>query len=244
MKKKKGIGVALIIGTVFIVMGLCLFLTGFGLNGWKYSSVMNYSSYEATGTVNAIEAEIDVGDVIIERYDGNAIRVDYGTAYGYRTTVYEKNGVLKIESRSGKFNIGGTTETTVKIPFSLAPSLDLEVDVGDVTIANATLGRTTVDMGVGNIVMNNVTCVSLDCSIDVGDAAVSALSCKNIRMEIDVGDLDLNIDGVISDYTIICKVSIGSSNIYDRQGTDSSCRVYIELDVGSVTLGFNETHID
>lgn len=242
MKKIKGTGLALIIGAVLAAVGLSLFLVGFWLNGWEYNAGMTYNSYTASGTVNAVEAEIDAGSVKIVGYDGDSVIVEYEAAHRYQTTVYEKNGKLIIESSgwSFGFHTGSPLEMQIKIPYSLAPSLDLEIAAGSAELSDVTLGRVEIEVDAGEANLNSVTCVSLDCSIDAGQIIATALACKDIDIEIDAGDAEISVNGVKEAYTIVCKVTIGSSNTYQQKGTDSSCRIKIEVDVGSIELTFSD----
>lgn len=227
-----------IAGVAFLILGLCVFLTAFGLNGWKYTVKFDALTFTASGDVTRVEAEINAGTLNVEFYDGDLIYIEYHNATGYSTTVSEQNGAIKIKNTIGRLHFTDIPATTVMIPYGTTTDIDFELNAGQINISDCAFGAVKIELNAGEVILSGLTCSSLECNVNFGAITATDLTCNNIGAVVDMGSAYLQIAGIESDYTIINKVALGKSNLSNRNGTKDGYRIEVVVNMGELEVIF------
>lgn len=228
----------IIAGAAILVIGLCVFLTAFGLNGWKYSPKFEARTYTASGGIVKVEAEINAGTVNIEFYDGDRVYIEYPVAFGYSTNVSERNGTIRINNTVRRLHFTDIPATTVIIPYGTTPDINIELNAGQIKVSEGVFGEVDIELNAGEVTLSGMTCASLECDVQFGKITATALTCSNISAEVDMGEAYLQIAGNKADYTISNKVGLGSSNLSNQSGLQKGYRLDVEVNLGEIHVDF------
>lgn len=170
----------------------------------------------------------------------------------------DMDGVLSTGFKGGNISITVPHGTHLSV-------VQVDTDMGDITLDNVTAGEVELDTDVGNIVVSGGTFRSLDCDSEVGEVTVMAVTTDYLKCYADVGqvqameftatetDLETNLGSVTAvalgardDYALELEVDLGEIKV-DGQKVSSpyscsgnSCVLAAKADVGSVTVDFLE----
>lgn len=187
--------------------------------------------------------DADVANVTVQPGDGWA--VEY--ALEQEPEITEENGVLTFrDSPKNTVNIGvnNTPEQHINVTVPAEIALELELDVGDVTIGNLTFTDLSVETDVGDVKLENVTASgNLEAESDVGNVTMSKATANSVTAISDVGDLDLNFTGSLADYALMVTTDTGDVTVDGmKQGkmysTGGSIPVFLKTDTGDITVTF------
>ena len=255
--RKKHVWLAVVLSIVavivlFAVLGVVIIV---GINGWQFVTKVNWESrtYECYDTITDIDLEFSAGQLKIERYDGDTIKAEYSYCDQFTTEFTVTGTRLSIYTTSLRwFNtilwFNKIPTTTLYIPSSLAPNLDVEVNAGHVTISEGAYGKVQVELNAGAIMVDEMQCSTctievnagalnikgLSCSklvadVSAGSLNVNGLNCDIILLEVSAGSANLTVLGNKEDYTIVREVSAGSCNVNSQVG---KCDPYKHISVG------------
>lgn len=176
---------------------------------------------------------------------GDAWALEY--ALEQEPEITETGGVLTFrDSPKNTVNIGikNTPEQYINLTVPAEIALDLEVDVGDVTIGNLAFTDLSVETDVGDVKLENVTASgSLEAESDVGSVTLSKVNANSVAAISDVGDLDVNFTGALADYALMVTTDMGDVTVDGmKQGnmysTGGSIPVFFKTDTGDITVTF------
>ena len=187
--------------------------------------------------------DADVANVTVQPGDGWA--VEY--ALEQEPEITETGGVLTFrDSPKNTVNIGvnNTPEQHINVTVPAEIALELELDVGDVTIGNLTFTDLSVETDVGDVKLENVTASgNLEAESDVGSVTLSKVTANSVTAISDVGDLDLNLTGPLADYALMVTTDVGDvtvdgmkqGNMYSSAG---GIPVFLKTDTGDIAVTF------
>lgn len=258
----KAIRKCLIAGIILIAIGAGIIITVLAVNGWSIKET-NYTmeTFKAENDNTAVEIYLGANSLKTEFYDGEKIEISYPVSKAFKTSVSEKNGKLKFESKTkwyySFFNFTKAPETVVKIPKDKV--FDIKVDLGAGTISldggvygnlnidvsagtlkgsNITCGNLDIDVSAGTLALTGVTCDKIVCDVSAGTLNIKELTCPDVKADVSAGKLSMSINGLESEYTVRASVSAGSCNLKDRDGTTDK-KLYADCSTGSVSVTFN-----
>ena len=233
-------------GTIIIIIGVIVLVIGLGLNGWEYGSAEQYQMQTATlsGDYTALEVDIGVGDVAIY-YDESVteLTVEYPTSKHLVAELSESGNRAKFVSKREwiffSVDFSGLPKTIVRLPVGKTVDLTVKLSAGQIK-ADGEFGKVTIDMSAGQFLSDNLVCSSFNFDLSAGAARVKRLVSDKIYFDVSAGSINVDVDGLKSDYTISVDKSAGSCNVGNQTGADKSKLIDIDISAGSVTLGFLE----
>lgn len=264
----------LIAVALFLVGGLTFFIafaaSGFNKNGIA-SAEIKENVYEEKADNALTSISIDYTNANIQVSVGEKLTVTYPELYTKggnplsKLTVTDAGGALKINEEIDTLKSIGydISKPTVKItiPKDRAIALDLEADLGDVTLTSISANNISVSTDGGFITLTNVTSSgNIDLEVENGEIEMfGVITAKSLEVESstgdishkdgiitadkisfssDVGDILATLAGAESDYTVLIEKDLGSSNI--SNSTAGPRRLEVELDFGSVEIYFEK----
>ena len=238
----KAIWKCLIAGIVLITIGAGIIITTLAVNGWKIKEI-NYTMKTFTAQNDNTSVELDIGAYALkcEFYDGDKIEIYYPDSKAYKTSISEKGGKLKFESKTKWyatfFNFTKSPETVVKLPKDKVFDIIINLGAGTVNLADGVYGNIKTDVGAGKLYAQKITCNTLVSDVSAGSLEISALSCPDIKADVSAGSLKLGVVGAKVEYTIRASVSVGSCNVSDQTGTTDK-KLDVDCSAGKITVDF------
>lgn len=260
----KGILKAAVVGGIILAIGIVLLVIGLALNDWKFRENIKfeYSSFTAENPSAKLVADMDAGELKIERYDGDRIFIEYPVAKNFNTEISENDGVLYFKSPrrvwyKNFWHFYTLPLITIKIPQNSVIDLELDVDAGTAEIAAGAYGKIDVKMDAGTVKTGSLVCTDFNLDMDAGKADMEEISCSSLTADLDAGAADLkkvtavssnfkisagslnaSFTGSESEYGISKKVSAGSTNLQEHAGTTDKT-IYARISAGSLTVRFD-----
>lgn len=256
---KKVLTVFLVIGIIAIIIGIVLVVVGgtFGSNV-KYTDEV----FSSEGGVEKVELDVAAGSANVEFYDGDAVAISYQAHPRYGFTASQSGGTVKLgHERGGWFNWGwgrkGPT-ATVKIPYTLAVDLDIDISAGSVNVQSGEFKKLTIHVSAGELNMGEIVCSTSKCHVSAGSVKLEGLYCSNtnchvsagsirlskvncpvVDLDVSAGSIKLDMLGNKEEYTILVDKSAGSCNVSSQRGTDANKKIDIDVSAGSIEVNFN-----
>lgn len=209
---------------------------------------------ESYSGVREVELEMAVGNVTVERHDGDTIEVEtVGVAEELKFHSYMEENTLKLEAKKRVTGIEGAESGTVylRIPKDMnLYEVSLQVGVGELQVEDISAGDLSVEVGVGNGVVHNfqATEASLECGTGTLEATGSAT--QELDMENDVGNIIYHAAGNQKEYNY--EISCGAGEIVigekvyrgikpeEKINNNAQKLINIECNVGEITVDFTE----
>lgn len=241
----KGILKAAVVGGIILAIGIVLLVIGLALNDWKFRENIKfeYSAFTAENPSAKLVADMDAGELKIERYDGDRILIEYPVAKNFNTEISENDGVLYFKSPrrvwyKNFWNFYTLPLITIKIPQNSVIDLELDVDAGTVKTGSLVCTDFNLDMDAGKADMEEISCSSLTADLDAGAADLKKVTAVSSNFKISAGSLNASFTGSESEYGISKKVSAGSTNLQEHAGTTDKT-IYARISAGSLTVRFD-----
>lgn len=240
------------LGRVIIVLlaaAISLSLAGCGLRiDFKKGTVETVPKELVTGSYapegpEKLVIDADVANVTVQ--PGDAWALEY--ALEQEPEITETGGVLTFrDSPKNTVNIGvnNTPEQYITLTVPAEIALELEVDVGEVTIGNLTFTDLSIETDVGDVKLENVTATGiLEVETDVGSVTLSAVTAASATVASDVGDLDVNFTGPLTDYALMVTTDEGDVTVDGMEqgkmySSGGSIPVFLKTDTGDITVTF------
>lgn len=207
---------------------------------------------ESYSGVREVELEMAVGNVTVERHDGDTIEVEtVGVAEELKFHSYMEENTLKLEAKKRVTGIEGAEDGTVYLRIPRDLSLDevsLMVGVGELQVEDISTRDLSVEVGVGNGVVHNFQAAeaSLECGTGTLEATGSVM--QELDMENDVGNIIYHAAGNRKEYNyeISCgagEIVIGEEVYYgikpeEKINNNVQKLINIECNVGDITVDF------
>lgn len=196
----------------------------------------------------ALDIDLSLGDVAILPGD-YGVELDW-QGEGYEISYANENGTLKVWSSSEPaLNLGGCGgQVTVYVPEeTVLERVDLNADLGEVTVENVRMQRADLTLDLGSLICTDVTVdEKLTVEADLGDVEFWGDLGGETALEASLGDVVLNLAGPASDYNCDAEVSLGELLIDGqeygqeyRSGGRGGNALRIRADLGSVELNFD-----
>lgn len=236
------------------------------IEGMSISTVGDHTTVEGSLTAfTHVEVKGAVADVSFFPGDAYALFVEYGPKERWD---YELNGDTLTITGSGIFNPFPVVErATISVTYpadAQLASVDVDLDVGDITVDSAKGEVCFLDTDVGDVNATNsifveLTCgvdtgniwveggyfSTLDCGSNVGDVSISGVSAGNqAKLSTDVGDIIAVLAGSSRDCSMDLETSIGdvwvdNCLMDDEYETDEGHYILeCSTDVGDITVDF------
>lgn len=253
----------LILGVILLVIGLCVFLVGLGLNDWKLSTSYNMETYTASAKNEKLDLKMSAGEMNVVFYEGETVQVDYPTSSVRGYTVTEEGGTITVKPikrfHVSFFGWDRIPTVTVKVPRGDAMNFKLAMSAGKATIESGSFLNFAVDLSAGYVKTGEITCENFDVDmsagsltaavvrtaradidLSAGSASLSSLTADDISVDVSAGSVNMNIAGRKADYTISVKKSAGSCKLTNQTGEVAGKRLDVDLSAGSVNVTFSD----
>lgn len=256
---KKLLTVFLVIGIIVVIIGIVLVVIGGTLgSNVKYTD----EAFASEGGVEKVELDVAAGTANVEFYDGDVVEITYQAHPRYGFTAAQSGGTVKLgHERSGWFSWSWWRKApvaTVKIPYTFAVDLDIDISAGSVKVQSGEFKKLTIDVSAGELIMGEtvcstakchvsagsvklegLTCGNTDCHVSAGSVILSKVNCPVINLHASAGSVKLDMLGNKEEYTILVDKSAGSCNVSSQQGTDANKKIDIDVSAGSIEVNFN-----
>ena len=146
---------------------------------------------------------------------------------------------VSIENEAGKIDI---TELN-------SQELSLELEAGSTILKNVNiLKETKIECGAGSFKILSGNINNLDLDLGVGKTSISAKITGNSKIDSGIGSLDLNLDGIKSDYKLKLEKGLGSITVDGASFNESlfgEGTNYIDIDggIGNINIAFKNEEI-
>lgn len=127
--------------------------------------------------------------------------------------------------------------------------LSLELEAGSTILKNVNiLKETKIECGAGSFKILSGNINNLDLDLGVGKTSISAKITGNSKIDSGIGSLDLNLDGIKSDYKLKLEKGLGSITIDGASFNESlfgEGTNYIDIDggIGNINITFKNEEI-
>ena len=232
---KKGIYLTIItIITVICIIGgslyhLVNFLSFLPFHTTSSSSSTKEVASSASEPLDAFQnivADTDVADITV--CTGDDYSIDYQATTKLAPKYEVKNGTLTIQQtvkHTDKWGIGTPKrrcKITITIPAETSlDSIDIDGDVGDITVTGITSSKLVTDNAVGDTEIKQCTIPSIETDSAVGDTDIIDCNFNKLDVDGDVGDITVQSKQDLSDYKMECDTSIGKVSVNHHSHKDN-----------------------
>jgi hypothetical protein len=262
MKKHKALSVFIIVGVVLLILGIITTSVGFITGGtinfqelrnrgyFRYTREENHNNdnprnkdlenidYNITSEIVAIDIEVAVADIEIIPNADNA-RVEVRNYRKDILKISEANGTLILKDAKDYKTYYDDFSPTIKVyivgnSFNL---VDIDLDVGNITISGMTASEADIDIEVGDIKVSGSTFTDLNCSSATGNVTINDTTAAVLELDADVGDIVFS-----GDVTREADISSDVGNVTLNLGSAES-NYYFELSVDIGEVSINDIHM-
>ena len=252
----KGFVKVIIAGAIILGIGVAVLVVVLGANGWQIEGAYEMKTYDCQETNGSLDVDFAAGNLIINYYDGEKIKVEYPENKRMTATILEENGTLTFKTTYKKlinFNwFSKTPDTKIWLPQNLTVALDLDMDAGTVNIPDGEYGSVKIVMDAGSLYAGDISCSSFslrmsagaatvknvisaggaECKMSAGDLKIQSLSCPALKCDVSAGSVKaekLTCDVLNVD------VSAGSA-AFTLAGAESEYSVSVDKSAGSCNI--------
>ncbi len=259
-RNKNTVGIAAII--IIVAAVLVIAFTALGSQyGEEY--VVEYIGNAANGTTftldsfSDIDLDLAVADVRIELGEAYTVTLSWNPAKDYYMDFDVDGDLLTVTGKSSYTGIGGNLNSTVLITVPEGESLGdlwLDVDMGDVTLDGAIVQSLDIQADMGDVTVIALSAggaVYLNC--DMGDVDIKLLTADQAEIEANMGQVTIEnslvtdflwIENDMGDvrlgYTLwpaLTEINVDMGNIEVEANCAAADLAYeLECDMGSVTV--------
>ena len=233
-----------------------------GISGhWRYlggllGTPQSKDSGAIDETINAIEVDVDCGDVRLSQGENFAVYMEWNLR-GFTMDYKVEDGVLKVESESKSGFLNGVSgwknEVTITVP-SLAglKKVDLNTNLGDIDVtASCVVGDLQLTTNLGDIDVDApITATGADLNTDLGDVECKGVLAGELNVKTNLGDADVDLPWEKDRYLWELETSLGELKMdgekqsgdvggaHKLRGGTGSNRVTVRSDLGDVGVSF------
>lgn len=245
---KKGTKTALIISSMFFIIGIILVIIGIGMGAYNHTdkwsislgATSNKKNLEETYSgISSIDFDFKSSEVIIQQGDRFHIKAEnvsekFSTYVQGTKWVIKEVGEIKFGFRFGLFgnNQGGKVVITLPKDVNLT-SANIQMDVGSVNLAYLDSHSTIIDVDTGQINIENLITQSLETDVDTGGINIYKGQIKHGIFSSDVGKIYFagHISGNMEVNADVGSVELLLDNSYNNFNYEVSC------ELGNVIIG-------
>lgn len=249
MNKKIYLGIIYSVTAVCMVVGIIINVLSISSKGYTiFGRSRNTVTYdEELSSFNTLDIDMSFGNIYIKKgtsfhvsYTGNKNYIPEYSISGNKLTIEQKN------IRHSLINIGFSntkSELTITIPSDITlESLGLDIDAGNVSIADIKSSIIDADIDMGNLDISGCEFDTYKGGVNMGNAKISQCSFNNISLSVDMGNA--TIKPVTSDkygYNLttdlgnITVFGAGSKHNYSNN-TTSDNMITINVDMGNIDI--------
>ena len=249
MNKKIYLGIIYSVTAVCMVVGIIINVWGISSKGYTiFGRSRNTVTYnEDLSSFDTLDIDMSFGNIYIKK--GTSFHVSYTGNKNYIPEYSISGNKLTIEQKNishSLINIGFSntkSELTITIPSDITlESLNLDIDAGNVSIADIKSSIIDTDIDMGNLDISGCEFDTCKSDVNMGNAKISQCSFNNISLSVDMGNA--TIKPVTSDkygYNLttdlgnITVFGTGSKHNYSNN-TTSDNMITINVDMGNIDI--------
>lgn len=249
MNKKIYLGIIYSVTAVCMVVGIIINVWGISSKGYTiFGRSRNTVTYnEDLSSFDTLDIDMSFGNIYIKK--GTSFHVSYTGNKNYIPEYSISGNKLTIEQKNishSLINIGFSntkSELTITIPSDITlESLGLDIDAGNVSIADIKSSIIDADIDMGNLDISGCEFDTYKGGVNMGNAKISQCSFNNISLSVDMGNA--TIKPVTSDkygYNLttdlgnITVFGAGSKHNYSNN-TTSNNMITINVDMGNIDI--------
>ncbi|MCM1438101.1 MAG: DUF4097 domain-containing protein [Roseburia sp.] len=233
------------VGIIVLVIGVIVFITGLGMNGWKFQVEYDMRTFNAQSDNTNLDLSLSAGRMNVEFYDGDKIEVEYPDAYQYGYEVYENDGCVYVTPKTTFFIWFGWNkipDVTVKIPKDAKMYLTLKVSAGTANIAEGVFKGANFKLSAGKIIAEGLNCDYIEetgwadgafrAEISAGYLSVDKLQAREINLSLSAGSADIRCQ---NNEKVKAHVSAGSLSMR-LAGAKSEYDISVDKSAGSCNV--------
>ena len=245
MVKKKIRKTCAIIGTILLLLGLILFLTGMSLAGWDFgelsTAVYKQESYMAQQQITSLNISYNNAHVrLVYDQEAQAVSVSYPvctdrtTGATAKVVITEENGVLSIKEEPNFILINWQFKTptlTVTLPQTALETLSVRTQNGHISAENITAeNKAEFITQNGEIRISQITAAELFLQTDAGGIILENIQCQTFQAETDVGSVQLS--GTLTADSAKFTSELGDIDL--SEGVVDANDIYFSTDMGNI----------
>jgi DUF4097 and DUF4098 domain-containing protein YvlB len=184
-----------IITVIAIIFGCFIHIFNRGHFSFRPVSASSVSdTIELSGDVDTVKIDMNYSGVTIAYAD--EVRVEYTLPENLVPDIELKNGTLSIlQKNSVRLESTGWNDysITVYIPEDTAlDKLDLDLNAGNLEIADIPCADVNVKCDAGNIELDNIESSTMNVSVDAGNIEMTDCSADKVSIRADAGNIQLD----------------------------------------------------
>ncbi len=232
----RGIKGLIIVGSIFVGVGLTVSLVGLATSGFKWTGFGNYKVEEKTYDVESpvfenINIQEVVGNLTFVATTDGTCKVECNELEKVSHTVEIKDNTLYVTAKDSRkfyekwgfgFNYSGVT-TTIYLPITSIETATISNDTGSITMGEEfSFTTATVDNDTGSINWNANVSQSIKLSNDTGTVTIEKGTYGSLDASTATGSLKISNASIASQ--IITKTSTGSTYLTDVTGASLNAK--------------------
>lgn len=254
---EKWVKVCLITAIVFGVIGIVIVTLRGDFNvkdGHIFDTSLQEEYDFDVKEIKNIDASIKAGTLLVEESDKDNISVEvFYRNYSKRNIkVKQKGDTLDIDESYKVFFPTKFKDDSIKIVVYLPKNIKLEqvkleANASTIDVEKLSIGDILeVECNVGEITLNNIEAGFVDVNCNVGDIDVDIMSMDGMKVGCNVGNIDVNINESISKFNYEIDANIGDVEINNKsykeysKNQEGDSTIDIECNVGDVKLYLDE----
>ena len=225
-----------VITVIAVLFGCFIHIFNRGHFSWPVSRDSVFSntvndSVALSGDVDSIEVDIDFGGITIAY--GDDVHVEYTLPENYIPQIELKNGTLSVKQKNS-VRIGGDGwgdySILIVIPADTElDKLDVNLDAGNIEIADIPCKDFTVKCDAGNIELDRIESEKMNVNVDAGNIELADCSADKLNIKADAGNIELDRCDIDEFYA-----DTDAGNIDADKCTINSGEV--KTDIGNISL--------
>ncbi len=255
MLKKKICKTFAIAGTILLLLGLILFLTGMSLAGWDFSelstAVYEQENYTAKQPITSLDISYNNADVRLI-YDREVLAVsvsypvckDRATGATAKVDITEENGVLRIKEESRFILINWQFKTptlTVTLPETSLETLSVRTQNGNISAENfAAENKAEFITQNGAIRISQMNASDLSLQTDAGGIFLKNITCQTFQAETDIGSVRLS--GTLTADSAQFTSQLGDIDL--SEGIIDANDIHFSTDMGNISAKLSGSQQD
>lgn len=198
--------------------------------------------YKVIDEFDSITIEADIADV--EIVVGNEFAVEYVLGEDYEFNHNGDSLVIRDESFETVINSAvGTDGSYIKVyvPADKIVDIDMDIDIGDVKIKEVNFDSINIETDIGDVSIEGCSLGgNIFVAADTGDISVKGFLACDIEIEADLGKVDITSYFASSAYDCDISSDLGKETISDEGGEEIEEKYNIDVvaDMGNVKIVF------
>ena len=249
MNKKIYLGIIYSVTAVCMIVGIIINVLSISSKGYTiFGHSRNTVTYdEDLSSFDTLDIDMSFGNIYIKKgtsfhvsYTGNKNYIPEYSISGNKLTIEQKN------IRHSLINVGFSntkSELTITIPSDITlESLGLDINAGNVSIADIKSSIINADIDMGNLEISGCEFDTCKGDVNMGNAKISQCSFNNISLSVDMGNA--TIKPVTSDkYGYNLTNDLGNITVFGADSkhnysnnTTSHNMITIDVNMGNIDI--------